>query len=225
MDVLVVEDSPDSQDLVNLLLGDVAQLTIVPSVKKVLKLVKEKKFDLILMDVMLEDGNGFELTQKLRNLPGYKDIPVIFMTSKSDIQDKTQGFELGAEDYIVKPFDKQEFKLRVMARLKKIQSQMSSRDLVSGNLRLEPALQKASLIQEAQSLDLTPIQFKILFALARSEPEVLSRDQITELIWGAEAPQGRSLDTHVTSLRKRLGSYASCIESIYGRGYRFKSEA
>lgn len=222
-EVLVVEDSPDSQDLVTELLRGSCRLTLAPSMKKALRLVQEKSFDLILMDVMLEDGDGFSLTTKIRSLPGYHDLPIIFMTSKGDIQDKATGFELGAEDYIVKPFDPLEFKLRVQSRLKKIQAHVKSQILSRGNLRLEASLQKAFLIQEGIQLDLTPLQFKILFTLVNHEPEVLTRERLTTLIWGEGVQVGRSLDTHITALRKKLGAYGEHIQGVYGLGYRFSS--
>lgn len=223
MEVLVVEDSVDSQELVTLLLKDICHLTVVGSVEGALKAVRNKKFDLFLMDVMLEDGDGFTLTKKLRELPASQNTPVIFMTSKGALQDKAKGFELGAEDYIVKPFDPAEFQLRVESRLKKIKAQNSSQELVRGNLRLEVPLQKAYLNNEKSPLDLTPIQFKILFSLISREPEILSREQLTQIIWGDNVQVGRSLDTHITALRKKLGSTGASIQSVYGQGYRFST--
>lgn len=223
MEVLVVEDSVDSQELVKLLLQDRCHLTIVGSVEGALKAVRNKRFDLFLMDVMLEDGDGFTLTRKLRELPASESTPVIFMTSKGALQDKAVGFELGAEDYIVKPFDPAEFQMRVESRLRKIKSQNPSSQVVRGNLRLEVPLQKVYLNEEKSPLDLTPIQFKILFSLISREPEILTRDQLTQIVWGDNVQVGRSLDTHITALRKKLGSTGASIQSVYGQGYRFST--
>ena len=223
MEVLVVEDSLDSQELVKLLLKEVCNLTIVGSIEGALKAVQNKKFDLFLMDVMLEDGDGFTLTKKLREIPASETTSVIFMTSKGALQDKALGFELGAEDYIVKPFEPAEFQMRIESRLKKIKSQNSSQQLVRGNLRLEVPLQKAYLNGDKSALDLTPIQFKILFSLISREPEILSRDQLTQIVWGDNVQVGRSLDTHITALRKKLGSTGASIQSVYGQGYRFST--
>lgn len=223
MEVLAVEDSVDSQELVKHLLYGRCNLTVVGSINAALKAVENKRFDLFLMDVMLEDGDGFTLTKKLRELPSSSNTPVIFMTSMGAYQDKAKGFELGAEDYIVKPFDPAEFQLRIESRLKKIRTQNQTQEIIRGNLRLEVVAQKAVLIKENTILDLTPIQFKILFSLVSREPEILSRDQLIQIVWGDNMQVGRSLDTHITTLRKKLGNYGSAIQTIYGQGYRFST--
>ena len=161
--ILVVEDSIDSQELVTMLLKSIAQVVVAPSVEKALKLFSLQKFDLILMDVMLEDGDGFSLTKKIQETSEGHDIPIIFLTSKNDIEDKKTGFKLGAEDYIVKPFDHDEFVLRLESRLQKGRRNRNGDVMESGNLRLEVPLQNAILIHENKNLGLTPIQFKIIF--------------------------------------------------------------
>lgn len=218
--VLVVEDSADIQDLVTQLLQPLAHINIVSSVVQALEQVEKTAYDLILMDIMLDDGDGFTLTSLLRQKPNGKNIPIIFMTSKGHIDDKTRGFKLGAEDYIVKPFEPAEFKLRIESRLQKIASARSSTQFVRGNFKIEVPLHKVHLIKENKSLNLTPLEFKIFFSLVNNN-EVVSRDQLSSLIWGEAKVMGRSVDTHVNSLRKKLGEYSTCIQAIYGVGYTF----
>lgn len=219
--VLVVEDSLDTQALVSQLLQPLAHISIASSLAQALALVESKAFDLILMDVMLDDGDGFTLTSLLRKKTNGKNTPIIFMTSKSHIDDKTRGFNLGAEDYIVKPFEPAEFKLRIESRLHKIVSARNIDQLVRGNFKFEAPLQKVYLIKENKPLNLTPLEFKIFFSLVNNNNEVMSRDQLSSLIWGEDKVSNRSVDTHINSLRKKLGVHSTCIQAIYGVGYTF----
>ncbi len=223
--LLIVEDSLDIQDLLTIALKPIADLHISGSIHSAFEAFKKNKFDLILMDVMLEDGNGFELTQQLRMLPEGKNVPVIFLTSKNDIADKEAGFLLGAEDYIVKPCDLREVRLRIENRLKKLTLEKRSQtagDLVKNHLRLVIPLQKVFIKDE--EIQVTPLQFKILFYLMSHESEVVPRDQLISEIWGKGVHVSRSIDTHVNSLRRKLGTYSSCIQAVYGTGYVFKAD-
>lgn len=222
--ILVVEDSIDIQELLTFVLEPIAHVQNVGSVKTALEMMEAQKFDLVLMDVMLEDGNGFNLTRELRQRPFGKDIPIIFLTSKGTLADKALGFQLGAEDYIVKPFDPPEVKIRVESRLRKILSAKSSDTLEKFNLRLDIPLQKVFLIKENAELDVTPSQFKILFYLMTHENEVISREQLISAIRGKDTHTTRSIDTHVNSLRRKLDTYAPCIQAVYGSGYVFRGE-
>ena len=219
-EVLHIEDSKDSQELVLTALKSVCNVTQVDSVKEALEVVDRKKFDLFLMDVMLLDGDGFSLTKLLKQKPNGRDVPVIFLTAKGEIDHKAAGFHLGADDYIVKPFDLAELRLRVESRLRKNRKEDPEK-LVRGNIQLEIPTQKAVLLREKQNLDLTPLQFKLLFFLMKHEEQVLNRDQLIDQIWGEGIQIGRSLDTHMNSLRKKLGPYATQIHTVYGQGYQF----
>jgi DNA-binding response OmpR family regulator len=227
--ILVVEDSVEIQLLMSSVLKPIGLVRIAPSVKSGLEEFQTQKFDLIMMDVLLEDGTGFELTEKIRQMPGGKSIPIIFLTSQSHIDDKIRGFDLGAEDYIVKPSDPREIRLRVEARLKKIEAAKlqqagHQKNLTIGNLQLDVPLQKVQLIQENIDLGVTPLQFKILYYLMTRENQVVSRDELISEIWGKNVHIGRSVDTHINSLRRKLDQYSSCIQGIYGAGYSFQSK-
>lgn len=222
--LLVVEDSIDIQELLTIALAPIAELTLAGSIKTAYEIFKKDKFDLILMDVMLEDGNGFELTRMIRALPDGKRIPVIFLTSKNDISDKEAGFDLGAEDYIVKPCDLREVRLRIENRLKKIRAEKESytgNQLQREHLCLNIPLQKVFI--KNVEVPVTPLQFKILFYLMSHENQVIARDQLINEIWGKGVHVSRSIDTHVNSLRRKLGTYSSCIQAVYGTGYVFRS--
>ncbi len=220
--ILIVEDSIDIQEVLTLVLEPIANLQKVSSVKSALDILENHNFDLILMDVMLDDGDGFNLVKQIRQRPQGNNVPVIFLTSKNDITDKITGFQLGAEDYIVKPFDPREIRLRIESRLKKINSVKTIETMVKGNLKLDIPLQKAYLMRDNLELGLTPLQFKILFYLMSHENKVISRDELISVIWGKDIHIGRSIDTHVNSLRRKLGENAKCIQAVYGAGYVFR---
>lgn len=219
--ILLVDDSVDVQDMVRSILKDIADIDVASSMAGTLQLINESTYDLILMDVGLEDGDGFDLTKKLHEIDSSKDTPIIFLTGKTDIEAKTKGFDLGAEDYIVKPFDREEFRLRVNNRLQKIKSASSGRRYIRGNLKFEVPLQRAFLLKENKNLELTPLEFKLLYTIVSESPGVVSREKLGKVIWGADVHVGRSIDTHVNSLRKKMGSNSSHIETVYGMGYCF----
>lgn len=219
--VLLVDDSVDIQEIVRTLLKDTADVDVASSVAGALKLATENPYDLILMDVGLEDGNGFDLTEKLHQLDLSQDTPVIFLTSQSEIEAKKKAFGLGAEDYIVKPFDLDEFKLRVNNRLQKNKSGTNQRKMVRGNIKFEVPLQRAYLLKENKNLELTPLEFKLLYCIVSESPSVVSREKLGKVIWGADVHVGRSIDTHVNSLRKKMGTNSNSIETVYGMGYSY----
>jgi DNA-binding response OmpR family regulator len=217
--ILLVEDSADIQALVAHQLSPIAEVTIASSVAEALRAADVKLYDLFLLDVELGDGDGFALTSLLKKKPLGCSVPFIFMTSRGDITDKTTGFNLGAEDYIVKPFHPTELRLRIENRLQKNALKKQGQQLVRGNLRLDVPLQKAFLADN--NLLLTPLEFKILYCLVCRSPDVVAREQLIESVWGSGVKVGRSVDTHVNSLRGKLGSEAHCIHTVYGLGYRF----
>lgn len=222
--MLLVDDSVDIQEIVRTVLKDIADVDVASSVTGAMKLATDNPYDLILMDVGLEDGNGFDLTEKLHHLEMAQDTPVIFLTSQGEIEAKKKAFGLGAEDYIVKPFDLDEFKLRVGTRLQKSKAGVSNRKMVRGNLKFEVPLQRAYLLKENKNLELTPLEFKLLYCIVSESPSVVSREKLGKVIWGEDVHVGRSIDTHVNSLRKKMGTNSTAIETVYGMGYCYSGQ-
>ncbi len=221
--ILFVEDSLDYQNLVTQILAPIAKVRSVMLVSEALSEINIKNFDLILLDIQLPDGEGFEVAVKLQERAENKDVPIIFLTASEEIDHKIKGFKLGAEDYIVKPFDFLEFKARVESRLLKNQSRKEQQTeiLTFDNLQLEVLLQRATFLKENRDLRLTPIEFKILFYLVRNRRKVVSREKLIDVVWGKGTHIGRSIDTHINSLRKKMGPSAVSIQSSYGKGYFF----
>ncbi len=227
--VLLVEDSSDSYQLVNRALGGSVHLEWARTQREASTLLEKKDFDLILLDVMLPDGNGFQLCSVLQTHERWKNIPVILLTAKSSVHDKVMAFSIGADDHISKPFDSMELKARVDARLRKRERLIQASDTVICNdIEINKRTQKVRVMDsgENRELDLTPMEFKILLLMASKPNVVLTREEILNKVWGENIHvYNRSVDTHVSKLRKKLGSKGENIVSVHGTGYRFVSEA
>lgn len=224
--ILLIEDNHEMQFTISQILSD-HPLSVTGSLKEAKEKLSCESIHLILLDVSLPDGDGFKFCAYLQNTESTKDIPVLFLTSKSDTMDKVMGLSLGAEDYITKPFDMQEFKARVETRLRKINKEKKKIDSIcKGNLKIIPSQYRATIKDTAQiketSLDLTPLEFKILLFLVQHEDQILSRSQIIDSLWGNEINIiDRTIDGHISQLRKKISESSCQIQSVYGAGYCF----
>lgn len=182
-------------------------------------------FDLILLDVLLPDGDGFAFYAELSAQDHLRCIPVIFVTARSEVPSEVMGFSLGAWDYVTKPVEPARFRARIEARLRQLQEQRD-RELIlqKGDLRLNVSMQRVSLMRdgrEEEVIDLTPVEFKLLFHLLRHEGHVFSRDQLLTSVWGNAAEVfDRTVDMHVSNLRKKISESEHKIQAVHGMGYR-----
>lgn len=222
--ILLVEDSEDIQEMVVSLLP-AHRVVIAPGRKRAEEELQKGRFDLLIIDVMLPDGNGFELCSRIQS-QHHEEIPVIFVTAKSDLSDKVLGFSLGADDYITKPIDPIEFRARVEARIRKalLKTSRGAR-LVRGDLSIDMLTQKVQVMDgqvTKGTLELTQLEFKLLLYFAQHEEEVLTREQLLAAVWGDQTHVfDRTIDTHVSHLRKKLAQTSCSVRSVYGAGYRF----
>ncbi len=225
--ILVVEDSPESLELVRRALGRGLQLDCARTLAQAVQLINQNLYDLILLDVVLPDGDGFNLCSLLHAKSDMK-TPVIFLTAKNSISDKILGFQIGAEDFITKPFDPIELKARVESRLRKREREKVESDYIrAGGLEINKTAQSVTAFadQKETKFDLTQIEFKLLVLFAQRPGAVISRDEALDIVWGANTHvDHRSVDTHIAKLRKKLGSFATRIESVHGSGYRFVND-
>jgi two-component system phosphate regulon response regulator PhoB len=223
--ILLVEDSLDAFNLVKRALGSSAQLEWAKSLGEASRILQKKIFDLILLDVMLPDGDGYRLCSILQTDDQLKNVPVIFLTAKNSVSDKVLGFSVGAEDFISKPFDGLELKARVDSRLRKRDREKVESDILKfGDLEINKSTQRVQIYENGQTVqvDLTPIEFKLLLFLSKELGKVYSRDEILNSVWGESIHvYSRSVDTHISKLRKKLGTKADYVESVHGSGYRF----
>ncbi|HEX4923945.1 MAG TPA: response regulator transcription factor [Bdellovibrionales bacterium] len=223
--ILLVEDSPEAQKLVTSCLGQAYDLVAASTCAEATSLIRNGQYDLILLDVMLPDGDGYQLCSLIQNNESTRDIPIIFLTAKDSLPNKVMGFSLGADDYIVKPFDPLELRARVEAKLRRISRKKEASEIIQkGDIQVNIPFQRAYLLENGQKRDLglTPIEFRLLLYFVQRLDQVLTREQLLLAVWGDDIHvSDRSIDTHVSKLRKKLSPKSDYIQSIYGTGYVF----
>jgi DNA-binding response OmpR family regulator len=225
--ILLIEDHEEMGELVRLGLTaySVHQAYSLQTAKEALQ---KHVFDLILIDVTLPDGNGFDFCLGLSQDPRYVSIPKILLTGKSEPADKVYGFNCGASDYITKPFHLLEFRARVDRYLASRSESVNGQfiyDCFSFNMNF----QRCEVLDDndRRDLSLTPTEFRLFLALVKSEGTVLSRDELERMAWESQGTfiQIRGIDTHIAHLRKKLGPLGAMIISVYGQGYAFQGTA
>ncbi|MBD2155214.1 PAS domain S-box protein [Leptolyngbya sp. FACHB-16] len=222
MRILVVEDdTPTAQAIAALLTGQNYAVEIAPDRVSALELLDAFPFDLILLDVVMPDGNGIELCRKVR-ADGHQ-MPILMLTGRDTGHDKAQGLDAGADDYVVKPFDPEELSARIRALLRR-GSVAGQPVLEWGPLRLDPSSCEVSF--GSQMLTLTPKEYALLELFLRNSRRVFSCGVILEQIWSfEEMPGEEAVRTHIKGLRQKLkakGAPADFVETVYGIGYRLK---
>jgi DNA-binding response OmpR family regulator len=176
---------------------------------------------LILLDLMLPDTDGIEVCRQLRRSEKLAGIPVIMLTAKGDESDKVVGLEIGADDYVTKPFSIKELVARIHAVLRRPAVGEAGTRIAVGTLILDP--DKFEVTVSGAKVELTATEFKILQLLASRKGRVFSRDQILDFLWGSEkAVIDRTIDVHIRNLREKLGEAASLVRNIRGVGYKLE---
>ena len=174
--------------------------------------------ELILLDIMLPGEDGYVILEKLKRMPEVRDVPVIMVTAKGAEFDKVRGLDLGADDYITKPFGMMEFISRVKAVLRRGGPRIQD-ELVHGSIRIR--LGRHEVLENGRKVELTLKEFELLRYLMENKGIVLSRDQLLSRIWGYDFDgETRTVDVHVRTLRQKLGTSGSYIETVRGVGYR-----
>ncbi len=220
--ILVVDDEPDLLELVRFnLTQEGFRVETAVNGSEALSKVAALKPDLLVLDLMLPDQSGTEVCRKVRGAPETERLPVIMLTARSEEIDRIVGFELGADDYVTKPFSPRELLLRVKAILRRgSQPDTPSRRLEHGHLILDREGHRCTVDQA--EVDLTAKEFGLLAALMSRPGRVLSREQLLDEAWGSDiSVTHRTVDTHLKRLREKLGSAGSLIHTVRGVGYRF----
>jgi two-component system phosphate regulon response regulator PhoB len=218
--VLVIEDEADLREVLQYNLTQAGHRPFAAATGDAgLKLALEIKPDIVLLDLMLPDLPGTLVAKALRREPSTQFVPIIMVTAKAEEIDRIVGFELGADDYVVKPFSVRELLLRVNAVLRR--KDAPSTDFVEfGELRIDPAAHRAWVA--GIEVALTTLEFKLLLTLYERKNRVQTRSVLLSDIWGIEADiTTRTVDTHVKRLREKLKSVGRYIETVRGVGYRF----
>lgn len=225
--ILVVEDEPAIQELIafNLKSAGFAVLR-AESAEQAMQMINEMLPDLVLLDWMLPQMSGIEFANFLRRESRTKTIPIIMLTARIEENDKIQGLDVGADDYITKPFSPRELVARIKAVLRRRTPELSEEILKSDGLRLDPATRRA--MAQGCEIALGPTEFRLLYFLMTHAGRVYTRGQLLDRVWGDHVfVEDRTVDVHIRRLRKALEVLAKekLVQTVRGSGYRFSDES
>ena len=224
--ILVVEDERDIAALVAYhLTKEGYRVRTTEGGQEALEAVRSEKPDLMVLDLMLPGFSGYEVLHELRRRPDMADVPVVVLTARRDEADRVKGLELGADDYVTKPFSPRELVLRVAAVLRRAQSPAiaaGGRTLRAGGIVVD--LNALRVQVDGSDIELTPTEYRLLVTLLERRGRVQSRQQLLETAWEIHARiETRTVDMHVQRLRTKLGEHGALIETVRGFGYRLSS--
>jgi two-component system phosphate regulon response regulator PhoB len=220
--VLIVEDEADLQEVLRFNLQSAGYQALVAGTgSDALRLAKRHRPDLVLLDLMLPDILGTEVCRVLKQDEETQSIPVIMLTAKAEERNRVEGLELGADDYVTKPFSVRELLLRVNAILRRTHQETHTGGQIEfGRLKIDPEAHRAWV--EGAQVELSALEFRLLMNLYERRDRVQSRSRLLDDVWGVTADvTTRTVDTHVKRLREKLGAARDYIETVRGVGYRF----
>ena len=220
--ILIVEDEKDLSDTLEYNFKNAGyKVSMSLEGNKAISLATGKNNpDLVILDLMLPDISGLDVCKEIRSNPVSKNTPILMLTAKGEEVDRILGFELGADDYLVKPFSLRELTLRVAVLLKRNVPIESDENIKLGDLNIDLAAHRVFV--ESNEVTLTAKEFDLLVHLARHNGRVQTRDYLLEQIWGYSSEvTTRTVDTHIKRLRSKIGSFGNLIETVRSIGYRF----
>jgi two-component system, OmpR family, phosphate regulon response regulator PhoB len=227
--ILLVDDEPDLRQLVTFNLREAGfEVDAVGSGQAGLALAAKIRPAVIVLDLMLPDVSGMEVCRALRADPLLADVAVLMLTARGDEYDRVLGFEVGADDYVVKPFSVRELVMRIKALARRTSERRAARATTGSDrklrwkgLELDPVRHRVYI--EGTELQLRPLEFKLIQVLLEHPGRVFTRGQLLEEVWGISGDaSSRTVDTHVRRLRERLGVHGEAVETVHGFGYRLK---
>ena len=223
--ILIVEDDKHISKLVKFNLEKAGyECTVAATGEKALEVLNDQPVDLIILDIMLPGMDGFGICRAIKEKEKLKNLPIIMLTAKGEEVDRIVGLELGADDYIVKPFSPRELVLRVKAILKRGKSEESKKDILAAR-DITVDIPKHKVTVKGKAIDLTQMEFKLLVTLMERRSRVQTRERLLSDVWDMDTGvDTRTIDTHVKRLREKLGKSGSLIETVRGLGYKFKEE-
>jgi len=223
--ILIVEDDKHISKLVKYNLEKSGfQCTAAITGEEALNILDKEPIDLIILDIMLPEMDGLQVCKQIKQDRKFSTVPIIMLTAKGEEVDRIVGFELGADDYVVKPFSPRELVLRVKAILKRKKAPETAKDILdAGKLIVDITRHKVTV--DKVEIELTLMEFNLLVTLMQRKGKAQSRDKLLEDIWDIAADvTTRTIDTHIKRLRQKLGKAGKFIETIRGLGYRFSEE-
>jgi len=221
--IAIVEDEPDIVELVTVNLKRAGFTTHgFTTAEKFFSFLKSQAPDVIILDLMLPDIDGLDICKRLKKIDALAAIPIIMLTARADETDKILGLELGADDYVTKPFSPKELVARVKVALRRLSPKEVTQKIEIGGI-LTIDTEKFEVKVDGKKIELTSTEFKILQVLASKPGWVFSRDKILDYLWGREkAVLDRTVDVHVKNLREKLGVAGQFIKNVRGVGYKIE---
>ncbi len=223
--ILVIDDEPDVVQLIEYNLKS-AGYDVVSAAdgREALEKARTLQPDLIILDLMLPEVEGLDVCKVLRRDPGTAGIPIVMLTAKASETDRVLGFELGADDYVTKPFSPRELVLRVKRLLRSDSAKQDNAEVIEvGDLSLD--IPRHEALVKGKRIDLTATEFRLLTVLVKRRGRVQSREQLLRDVWEYDSLiDTRTVDTHMRRLREKLGAAAKHLDTVRGVGYRFVAE-
>ena len=223
--ILVVEDEPNQVELIEFNLNSEGyEVVVARDGEEALNLAEEENPDLILLDWMLPKVSGIEVCRQLRRSKITREIPIVMLTARSEESDKIRGLDIGADDYITKPYSIKELLARVRAAMRRPSASVISDQLIVGKIAVD--LQKHIVAIDGLQVNLGPTEYRLLVTLMQSPERVFSREQLLDHVWGISANvDTRTVDVHVGRLRKviEVGANKNIIRTVRGFGYALKA--
>ena len=218
--VLIVEDEPKLREVLCDYFSSKGELPVeAGDGLRALELLEEGQFDAVLLDIMIPGLDGLSVCRTVRR---DSEVPIIFLTALSDEEDKLLGYELGADDYVTKPFTMSVLYAKTMALIKRSRGSVLRGDrLEAGGLALELSAQR--VLADGKEISLTPKEYALLRCLMQNKNMVMSREQLLVKCWGYDYEgESRAVDTHIKRLREKLGEQARCIKTVIKSGYKLE---
>ena len=223
LNILVVEDEEGIRDMLVMALGQAGLgVVAVSTAEQAQQALAENMMDLIVLDWMLPGISGIELARRLKNDSGFKDLPIILLTARSEEEDKIRGLEIGADDYVTKPFSSKELIARIKAVIRRSGKLSESGLLNVGDLTLDSEQHRLTIA--GHTLEVSPTEFRLMQFFMTNPDKVYSRTHLLDQVWGRSVYiEERTVDVHIRRLRKILAEYdrEELIQTVRGFGYRF----
>ncbi|MDA9921148.1 response regulator transcription factor [Gammaproteobacteria bacterium] len=221
--ILIIEDEPDIRKTLEYNISrEGYKVVSASSLSEGKEQINSSDFSLILLDLMLPDGSGLDLCREIKSDKDKSSTPIIILTAKDDEVDKVVGFELGADDYVTKPFSVRELILRIKAILKRGESKKETLEVQRQFGELTMDIDSHEVFVNSEQIILTALEFRLLRQLVDRRGRVQSREQLLSDVWGYNAEiTTRTVDTHIKRLREKLGTMGKYVQTIRGVGYKF----
>ncbi|MDC0466933.1 response regulator transcription factor [Gammaproteobacteria bacterium] len=221
--ILIIEDEPDIRKTLEYNISrEGYKVVSASSLSEGKEQINSSDFSIILLDLMLPDGSGLDLCREIKSDKDKSSTPIIILTAKDDEVDKVVGFELGADDYVTKPFSVRELILRIKAILKRGESKKETLEIQRQFGELTMDVDSHEVFVNSEQIILTALEFRLLRQLVDRRGRVQSREQLLSDVWGYSAEvTTRTVDTHIKRLREKLGTMGKYVQTIRGVGYKF----